>query len=655
MRLVRLALAIGIIALLLRLPGAGQFMTADEQNWMLRSGLFIKNFLAGDIEGTFQGTHPGATAMWLMGTGITLQEWRLGVDITSDNLILFRKAAVLPIVVTTSLLIAAITALLVPLTGWRPALAAGLLLASEPFLVGQSQIAHLDALGALLMLVALLLFAWSLSRRRLLSFVAVGVVVGLALGVKLLLALWLLPSFIGMALLFAWWQRDLRGLPKLLYKLTLVWLIAVVTLALVWPTVLTKADFQLGYISRDTATIITDEHGAYEGVEDFIGPRAFYVRFLLGRLTPLTQLMALGGSGFMLWHLIRQRGRVSKEEQLIFYLVLYSLGFLLMITLVAKKADRYAVPALVALVLVAGWAAARVYQVFSIKYLVSSIGGYLIRATSYILLTAVIALPLVWSPHAIAYSNPLFPNIRPLTQQGWGEGLEVAAAWLNTKPNAQDMYIASWYPSVMRTYFNGKTFSLSSRHDYRAQYVVTYRNMGGRAGDASGSDVLDEVRDKQPVYTVSIHGVPYVWVYQTFSVGNFTRHVGELIGGREIGQTVLAPGDGWNSLELGFATFSSRNNTEDVIVHVRQTPTDTSGLRTVRLNARNIVDNEWQKVTWEPIADSAGQEFYIVVTSPTSTPGNAVTIRYTDADVLPGQLYVNGETKEGDMAYRLPE
>jgi hypothetical protein len=113
--------------------------------------------------------------------------------------------------------------------------------------------------------------------------------------------------------------------------------------------------------------------------------------------------------------------------------------------------------------------------------------------------------------------------------------------------------------------------------------------------------------------------------------------------------------DKWSAIEIGFATFSSRTNTEDVIVHVRDSLSATEDLRTARVNARAIVDNEWQKFTWEPIPNSAGREFFVTLTSPTSTPGNAVTVRYSDVDVRPGQLYVNGEPKPGDLAYRIGE
>jgi len=62
-------LGIGCVALFARLWGIGSFMTVDEENWMIRSAEFWQKLASGDPGGTFLTTHPGATAMWLIGAG----------------------------------------------------------------------------------------------------------------------------------------------------------------------------------------------------------------------------------------------------------------------------------------------------------------------------------------------------------------------------------------------------------------------------------------------------------------------------------------------------------------------------------------------------------------------------------------------------------
>ncbi len=643
-----LACGIGLLALLLRMPGFGSVMTVDEENWMIRGAEFYDELGKGNIGGTFLTTHPGSIPMWLIGGGQWLQEQRLGIEADDPTLIHFRRAAVAPLMLLASIMVGLITYLVARLFSLPVALASGVLLAAEPYIVGMTTIAHLDGVQGLLMLGSLLAFLLTIRTKPFHVHWAVvaGVLCGLAFGFKLILALWLVPVFAALR----------PGVRAFFFVVG----VAVLVLWLGWPALWVKDDVSHS-LARDYATTVTDEHVALSVGEDGIAPATFYIRTLLGRVTPHVQMLVVGylvvSSMYYASVLWRRRTYSPSDTQysLLASLFLYSLGFLVLITFAAKKADRYALPALVVWPVIAGWVAARAYQVLSSKYKVYRSAQYLIPATLYILLASVVALPLLWLPHALAYSNPFFSNVRPLSQQGWGEGLEEAAAWLNNKPRAEQMYIASWYPSVMQTYFVGKTFSLSSRVDYRVQYVVTYRNMGGRAPDAQASEVLEEFKDKEPVHTVFIQGVPYVWIYETMSVGNFTRHVGELIGNRTVGQTVRPEENNWSGIDLGFATFSSRKNTADVVVHVRNSATSTEDIRTVRVNAKDIVDNEWQSFTWEPIPNSANQEFYVFIESPTSVPGNAITVRYIDLDVRPGNLYLNGQSKTGDIAYRIPE
>jgi 4-amino-4-deoxy-L-arabinose transferase-like glycosyltransferase len=662
-RPVFLALFIACVALALRLPGLGGVMTVDEENWMLRSAEYYDELLHGDFGGTFLTTHPGSVPMWLIGAGEAVQEIRVGFPPEDLNLLHFRKAAVLPMMLAAAMMIGLITLLLARLFSWPAAAAAGLLLAAEPYLVGMTRIAHLDGLQGLLMLGSLLAFllATRTARFHVREGLLAGILLGLARGFKRILAVWLLPVFslvlIAKAVQGAPWSFGIRALGFVVGAASLVFWLS-------WPALWFKDDIGRS-LARDYTTVVTDEHVAFDAGEDGIAPVSFYLRTMAGRLTPHVQLLVVGSlvvsSSYLVARIRRGLQKDTNYQLLttdyknIGWLFLYSIGFLILITVAAKKADRYAMPAIVAGPVIAGWAAVQAYKVVSSRYLVSRTGRYMLRATIYILLIAVILVPVVWMPHTLAYNNPFFPNVRPLSQQGWGEGLEEAAAWLNARPRAEEMYIASWYTSVMQTYFKGKTLSLSSRVDYRVQYLVIYRNMAGRAPDQQASEVLAEVRDKEPVHVVSIQGVPYVWIYETMSVGNFTRNVGELVGGKAVGQTVRPEQAEWDGIDIGFATYSSRNNTEDIVVHVRESREAAEDVRTVRVNAAQIVDNEWQRFTWEPIAGAAGREFYVLIESPASVPGNAVTVRYTDIDVRPGQLFLNHQPKEGDIAYRVPD
>lgn len=672
-----LAILIVITALVLRLPGLGSFMTVDEEKWMLRSAEFWHSiFREGDPGGTYMTTHPGATTTWLSGAGIFLQEKMLGFDIDTSNLRYFRLAGTLPIVVATSLLIGLVGWMAMRLLGKIEGWWAGGLLAVEPYFVGMSQVVHLDALLALFMLVAFLSFILFLREGKDRWAIICGVSVGLAMATKLLPALWLFV-YIGVVLMVILLIR-LKKFVSFRHKFNYqepvrvffyIAGLAVLTLWAVWPALWVKDDLHKSF-EDDIPSVVMYEHVVLEESTEMIASNSFYVRTWLGRVTVFTLLLSAGmvilaiRAVWTAWREGNIRRFTKTRAFMVVLFVAYIVGFLVLITMIAKKADRYALPALMALSLLAGWGWGVV--LVTVKERRSGLVNF---EKVYKVLSGVIGVLLFiqvlgWVPHAVAFDDS-FLDVRPLSQQGWGEGLEQAAKWLNQHPLADRLVVASWYPGVMRTYFNGQTMSLSSRDDERVGYVVLYRNMHGRAMDDVATDVLDEFDSKEPVYVVYIGGKPYVWVYERLGLHYFPKHVGEITGEVEVGQTMLIQDTGWNGIDVGMATFSSRNNTENVILHVKENEEASSDIRTVEVNASEISDSDWQRFNFTAIEDSAGQSYYVAITSPTSTKGNAVTARFVDRDVLNGQMLLRrralreGEKnsdffrKGNDLAYRL--
>lgn len=651
-----IGVVVAVLALVVRLPGLGTFMTADEEQWMLRSATFWHEVLQGNLGGTFLTTHPGATAMWIVGVGIVYQENQLGYAIDTSNIRDFRLAATLPMVVTLSSLIGVVALVIGWLVGRETAVMAGVLLAVEPYLVGMSQIAHLDMLLALLMLLAMLFLLVSLTERRpFLWLLGAGVATGLAMGVKTLPALWLWVVFAAVYLV-----QYRRGLSfrygTLVRKFLFVAGAALLTLVTVWPTLIVKNDWWRS-VEHDAVSVVTQEHVAFSEDDNLSAPASFYLHSVISRLSPFTLILAVGAAITMVRFIWRVH-YVSPTAWLAFY----AIGYVMLISLAAKKADRYTLPALVVIVVLAGWALvlswfvvqSRWPRVFDSRWRFATMG---------IVGISLLGQLLIWSPYVIAYINPLVP-VPHITQQGWGEGLDEAARRLNQHPLIDKLSVASWYPSVFATYFNGKTFSLSSRHDERIGFVVLYRNMQGRGEDTIASNVLEEFRDKTPIFTVDILDTPYVWVYDTIGLFYFDQHSGELTSEMEVGQTVKAPSDNWQKIDIGMVTFSGRENTHDVILHVRESVNSESDIRTVRINASDIRDSDWQSFVFKSIKNSGDKNFYVAITSPTSVPGNAIGVRFAGADILPGEMMLRrralreGENNtmflrsDSDLAYR---
>lgn len=664
-----------------RLLNLGSFMTADEQTWMLRSGEFWhKLFRDADPKGTFVTTHPGTSVMWLAGAGIVAREYQLGYDIDTFNIRDFRFFALIPLVVVSSVLIALATYYSLQIFGVWAGVFAGALLSLDPYLVGMNKIVHVDGLLSLFMVNAALLMMLvgriGNDKRsvRIRSLFILGLMTGLALSTKMLPALWLFVSY-GVYMLASliakriYWQQALRRFGFVVGTSSLV-------VVLLWPAMWSKTDNLDQYIAHDTQSVITDEHVSVEASE--IPPAFFYARTVIGRTAPFVLIVTIGVgvvcSLVILRHIclacvqsslmVRMRNvlltipvakKLTPHPVELLWFFFWAVGFLVLITFIAKKADRYALPSLVMFLVIAG---------YGVGYAMKILRPRLRLAVCTLIIAALSAELYTWMPYEIAYDNPLF-SIRILSQQGWGEGLDAAARVLNKSPFIDRLTIASWYPSVTSSYFNGRTMSLSSREDHRVGYVVLYRNMGGRQRDSIASDVIDEFRGRAPEHVITIQGTPYAWIYNTLGPWYFRQNTGELLPGMEVGQLVPVSIGEFSRIDIALATYGHLNE-GTVTLHVRDRISSLHDIRSVTLPARRISDQEWQAFTFDPILNSKGKEYYVALTAEDSLEGKAITVRYTDQDVLPGQALIrravvqdgiNNEQylKEGDIAWRIPK
>ena len=132
------------------------------------------------------------------------------------------------------------------------------------------------------------------------------------------------------------------------------------------------------------------------------------------------------------------------------------------------------------------------------------------------------------------------------------------------------------------------------------------------------------------------------------------------------GTTVQVAGaaEGWAQVQLPdgqggyialdkFATLppSSRSNTHDVILTLYR-QSDGKQLRQATINASQMHDNSHVTFQFDAIPDSDGQEYRFELSSPESTPGNAVTFRYDpDSTYAEGNRFESGKPADGSMVF----
>lgn len=126
---------------------------------------------------------------------------------------------------------------------------------------------------------------------------------------------------------------------------------------------------------------------------------------------------------------------------------------------------------------------------------------------------------------------------------------------------------------------------------------------------------------------------------------------GEIYGSITIGQVFTAPHDGLYRIDMLMATYA-RENTHDVIFHLRSSPQTESDLAKITINGREIEDNQFRPFIFDPIRDSAGKSYYLFFDSPDSEPGDAITVWGTLKNLYPeGRPFRKHRAARGDLVF----
>ncbi|MBC7237048.1 MAG: glycosyltransferase family 39 protein, partial [Chloroflexi bacterium] len=524
------ALLLTAIALMARLHRLDAFITPDEFKWVCRSVNFYRGLAYGDLARTLQTGHPGVLTMWLgvPWMGLDPTEGWLGFCVTdsvSDIIeavpieTTHRLAAALfaarrGVALLTALAVAGAFWLLDRLFDRRIALLAGLLIALDPFFVAHSRFLHLDAiLTGALFLSALSLLAGLRERSRGLLALS-GVLGGLAVLQKSP-GMFVLPYA---ALVIGGWGLLERRRPAWFIGHGLLWLAPLLfTYGIMWPSMWVQPLATLKLVF-DTATDYAGN--PHEKSNYFWGaPRpdpgpAFYPVALLFRLTPwslLGALLALPQRMAIRPKTINQAERARGENTACQRWILWALAafvvfYTLFMTLGQKKFDRYLLPvfpfvdALAAVGLVALGDRLASRRPRWRKPLWGALGGM-------VALSAV-ALSFIYSPYYLAYYNPLVGGPRTAVRTllvGWGEGLELAAHYLNNLPDVQHTPVASRALPGFAAYYRGPAYDEGNYDPANTRYVVVYLNDAQRR---LSPEILERFTDiARPEYVARIHGI----------------------------------------------------------------------------------------------------------------------------------------------------
>ncbi len=514
--------AVFLAALLPRALSLGIFLTQDEALWIGRSSQFYSALSHFDWAGTFCSTHPGVTTMWLSGFMLGLYGLCTSCGIIDYDLNGYLYAGSLAVALAVSICILLAYFLMRGLFGEKAAILGALFIALDPFLIAHSRVIHLDALLAMfltLSLLALLAYLNGAGKKRLLA--ASGVFSGLAMLTKLPGA-FMIPFS---ALATAGWQLlgerplslgkafSVRAALRIAGIMLALMLVSLLVFASLWPAMWAEPAGTAARLSDSLSGAVSGQEGS-DG-SSLAGNLVFYAWAVWLKVTPAMLLLSLSG---LAWAgLALARGRFTPAQKNLLLLALFAAVFLLQMAAGDKKSGRYALPIFPAIDIMAsvGLLAAldTVSGLTRGKPALARASGRINPLLVFTIIAAQAVALLLIHPYYLAYYNPMVvggpANSPEVLVIGWGEGIDLAAEFLNEKPCADSLVVAAGYPGL-GPFFKGETVDMDEwgRSDYIVFYYRDLRLNGH-------PDLWHEYRDLPPEKVVTINGVDYCWIYKT--------------------------------------------------------------------------------------------------------------------------------------------
>jgi hypothetical protein len=474
----------------------------------------------------------------------------------------------LPYALLTAAAVSAVYLLARWLLPGRVALLGALFIAFDPFYLAHSRVAHGDAPVAVFMSLSALSFFIYLLRvdkpaeregiagqiRRVLAapFLLISAICGGLAALTKAPGPFMALFIMGLCLLYSLLElRNLknqqlqplqtqapRPMPHILRIIThwfiiiAAWgLISLATFIMLWPAMWVDPLGTFGQMWDETFSKVNEGHLVYFFGQPTLDPGPwFYLYVIPFRLTPITLLGAI----FSLCLLIPQLNAHPAIQKLInpngqgllqsphFLLWLFTLTLLLFGSLSPKKQDRYLLPLFPFLDLLAatGWLGLISiinYQLPITNYQLLITNAQSLRSNSLSLILLLFHFGPVMSyyPYYLTYFNPLMGGpvrAAQTTLMGWGEGMEQVAAYLNARPNAASLYVASTPSQTLLPYFAGTGENFYTNDiAFRADYVVLYLAQMQRL--APSPEIIRYFESREPEKTIMIHEVTYARIY----------------------------------------------------------------------------------------------------------------------------------------------
>ncbi len=475
-----------VAVLIPRLFDLDAVRSPDEKRWIANTSGFVTKFAHGQLDRLVQLPHPGITTQWLGALTIRADDWAV------------KK---LPLVIGQGLLIMLIGYIFWRRWGpWTGGLAIALL-ATNPFLFAHSRVYAMDSLLALFLLLSIAaLLLWH--KERQMRYLALAGVAGAAALLSKLPGVIIVP-FTGLVLIYWAWRHKWGVRPFM--RTSVTWLAAfVIGLVLILPSI---AFAPLGVYGDFAELFRSDEY-----LSAHAAPATYYLGSLLFFSTPAQMLLLINGIGALAWHRRAAKGSNLDRTAIVVFL-LFAVLFTVQMMIGLKKGDRYVLPSFLFLDATAA---------ISLGWLITLKTKAMWRSAALVLVTVAIiwqaGIILTDYQHQLAYVNPLTRSLFGERRHGWGEGLDLAAKYLNNKPHAESLTAATVWPNEFESKFVGQAINAHQHDNGSADYVIIYRSMLARGPDAWETDLVTYYQQFTPEHIIRLSGIEMAWIYNRSSI-----------------------------------------------------------------------------------------------------------------------------------------
>jgi len=494
--------------------------------WHIRASDFVDALKSGNWEATLQAPHPGVIVMWLAGFPKLAAEL-VGVDYAGLPFLNRLSLELIPLALAISASIVVAYFLIAQLFDFQIAAVATFLLALDPYHISLSKAIHVDALASVfMMLSALFMWVFMWKRRRWRFILLSGLFASLGILTKTP-AIFLIPYFflcLGVWLLSEWMAigKNDKGanrwsaIKPLIRDAILaagLWIAVLVAVyILLWPSMWVQPVDTLEVTFGGSAYYRDTPHENpifFLGESLDVDPGPLYYP-----LTTPIKMTAVTSIGFILSLIVLFQRRIPKSQRLVILLgIAFIFFFMVMMTLGEKKFTRYMLPAMQFAIILAGvgWV--------TILRQVTKDRPRLLQLSLLLILIVQAAVSLPRHPYYGTHYNYLLGGPKMVlgqeivSGQEKGEGLKIAAEYLNTLPMAPRLKVGAQSWLSFHFYFDGQTVPLTGDN---VDYVLFTRSWLKRNIQShQWRQVWETYKDRQPAYVASFDGIPYVWVYKT--------------------------------------------------------------------------------------------------------------------------------------------